>query len=138
MTPNPQDAELIRLLQEQELEYVKDLPPPPRREPPTIHFTELPDMRPGDILATEYNHYRRVVGQLLAEGHEGKWLLLENEEIIGIWDTQEEADQVRVERFLMQAVLMKQILTREPILRNGYNRFSLDPVSALYVRLPGG
>jgi hypothetical protein len=126
MTPNPQDSELIRLLQEQELEYVKDLPPPPPRESPTIHSTELPDPRPGDVLTTEWNHYRRVVGQLLAEGREGKWLLIKKEEIIGIWDTEEEADRVRVERFLLQAVLMKQILTREPILRNGYNRLCLS------------
>ena len=90
--------------------------------PPTVHYMQLPDGPPNSPIATEWNFYRRIIGQLLAEGHEGKWLLIKNEEIIGIWDTQAGADAVRLERFLMQPVLMKQILAREPILRIGYNR----------------
>jgi hypothetical protein len=91
-------------------------------EQPTIHYTQLSDGPPDSPIATEWNFYRRMIGQLLAEGHEGKWLLIKGEKIVGIWDTEAEADAVRRERFLMQAVLMKKILTREPILRIGYNR----------------
>jgi hypothetical protein len=96
--------------------------PPPPQEPPTIHFSELPETRPDSPLYHEWNYYRRIIGRLLTEGHEGKWLLIKNEEIIGIWDSEADANALRLERFLMQPVLMKQILTREPILRNGYNR----------------
>lgn len=107
----------------------KQEPDPTTNEPvhrpcarPTIHWTELPDERPDTPLATEWNFYRRVVGGLLAEGQEGKWLLVKNEEIIGIWDTEAEANEVRLQRFRMQPVLMKQVLANEPIFRIGYNR----------------
>jgi hypothetical protein len=90
-------------------------------ERPTIHYTQLPDGPPDSPIATEWSCYRRIIGRLLAEGHEGKWLLIKNEEIVGIWDTEAEADTVRLERFLGQPVLIKQVLAREPILRIGYN-----------------
>jgi hypothetical protein len=93
---------------------------PPER--PTIHHTQLHDSPPDSPIATEWNYYRRIVGRLLSEGHEGQWLLIKKEEIVGIWDTEAEANTVRLERFPMQPVLMKQILASEPILRIGYNR----------------
>ncbi len=77
---------------------------------------------PGSLLKAEWDFYRRVVGRLLAEGREGQWLLIKDEEIVGVWDTEAEADAVRRERFLTQPVLMKQVLAREPVLRIGYNR----------------
>jgi hypothetical protein len=86
-------------------------------EPPTIHFTQLPEDTTGGRTATEWNYYRREVARLLAEGHEGKWVLIKGEEIVGIWDTQGEADQIRLQRFLMQDVLLQQIRTHEPVLR---------------------
>ena len=82
----------------------------------TIHYTELPENNDSPI-ATEWNLYRREAGRLLAEGHEGRWVLLKGEQIIGIWDTEVEARAVAVERYLMQPVLIHQILTREPVLR---------------------
>jgi hypothetical protein len=118
------NGELVRRLQEQERELLKARPRPPRtpNELPTIPYTELPDSLPDSPIKTEWDFYRRHVRQLLVEGHEGKWLLIKNEQIVGIWDTEAEANDVRVQRFLMQPVLMKQILSREPILRIGYNR----------------
>jgi len=112
-------SEWIRRLQEWEREQVKDMPPFPPREPATIHYTELAEPLPGSPIATEWDCYRREVGRLLAEGNEGKWILIKGDQIVGIWNTQEEADSVRIERFLMQPVLMKQILSREPVLRGG-------------------
>ena len=89
---------------------------------PTIHYTQLPEVPPDSQIATEWNFYRRIIGRLLAEGHEGKWLLIKNEEIVGVWATEAEADRVRVQRFPLQPVLMKQISSREPSLRIGFNR----------------
>ena len=74
---------------------------------------------PGSPITTEWNFYRGIVARLLAEGQEGKWVLIKGEQIIGTWGTEEEADRARVERFLLQPVLLKQVLTREPILRGG-------------------
>jgi hypothetical protein len=83
----------------------------------TIHWTELPEDTSGGPLATEANFYRREVGRLLAEGHEGKWVLVKGEEIVGIWDTRQEAFAAASERFFRQAVHVRQILEWEPLLR---------------------
>jgi hypothetical protein len=91
--------------------------PPPPVAPPTIHFSELPEAAPGSRGAADWNLYRREVGRLLAEGHEGRWVLIAGEEVVGLWDTEEEANRLRVERYLNRPVLMKQILTREPVVR---------------------
>jgi hypothetical protein len=93
------------------------LQPLPSAERVTIHCTELPEDTSDSPIAGEWNFYRREVGRLLAEGQEGKWLLIKGERIIGIWDSEAVAHQVAVQKFLMQPVLILQILTREPVLR---------------------
>jgi hypothetical protein len=95
------------------------LPPWPPVERPTIHYTELPEDASNSPIAGEWNFYRREVGRLLTDGHEGQWIIIKGEKIIGIWDTEQEADQMRLQRFLGQAVLLKQICVREPIFRGG-------------------
>jgi hypothetical protein len=85
------------------------------RERPTIHDGE--PAPPGSLFCAERECYRREVGRLLAEGHEGKWVLVKGEAILGPFDTEEEALGVRAERFFGQPVLVQQILTREPVLR---------------------
>jgi hypothetical protein len=89
---------------------------PSRRERPTIHFSQLPEDTSGGRTATEWNYSRREAGRLLGEGREGKWVLIKGEEIVGIWDTQAEVDQNRLQRFRMQDVLIQQIRTYEPLL----------------------
>jgi hypothetical protein len=90
---------------------------------PKIHYAELPEDKSNSPIAREWNYYRREVGRLLTEGNEGRWILIKGEEIIGICDTEEEANRFRLERFFMQPVLMKQIHEWEPVLRGGgYNR----------------
>jgi hypothetical protein len=120
---DPTEDRVVRLHQE-EVERPRARPPEQSRPPEraTVPYTQLPAADPDSPLRTAWDFYRRIVGRLLAEGHEGKWLLIKNEEIVGLWDKEAEADTVRRERFLMQPVLMKQVLAREPILRVGYNR----------------
>ena len=80
-----------------------------------IHWTELPeDTGP---LATESSYYRREVGRLLAEGHEGQWILIRGEKIIGIWNTRAEAFAVADKRYALEPAFVKQILEWEPLLR---------------------
>jgi hypothetical protein len=107
---------LERLHLEEELRIGKQPPVPPLPRP-TIHCTELPEDTSDHPSAKEWNIYRREVGRLLAEGHEGRWVLIKDEAIIGIWDAEEEAKAVALERYLMQPVLIHQVLTREPVLR---------------------
>jgi hypothetical protein len=91
--------------------------PSPFHEPPTIHYTELPEAQPGSPLCQEWNFYRREVGRLLADGHERRFVLIKGEVLVGIWDTQEEAKAVSLERYLMQPCLIHQVRSREPIVR---------------------
>ena len=95
---------------------------PPQYEPTTIPYTELPDGKPDSPVNQEWNFYRREVGRLLAEGQEGRWLLIKGEGIIGIWDTREEAEAVALQKYLMQPCLIHRIRSREPVLR-GPTRF---------------
>ena len=82
----------------------------------TIHWTELTSDTTGP-LKSEWNVYCREVGRLLAEGQENRWVLIKGEEIIGIWDTREEAAALADERFFLQTVLVRQILEWEPLIR---------------------
>jgi hypothetical protein len=99
---------------------VEPLPPVER---PTIHYSELPTDTSDSPIAGEWNFYRREVGRLLAEGYEGRWVLIQGQQILGIWDTEEEAERIRLQKFLGQPLLLKQIRVREAVLRGGgYDR----------------
>jgi hypothetical protein len=91
-------------------------PGPPLPEQPTLHYTELPEDTSGPI-ATEWNCYRREAARLLSEGHGGKWVLIKGDSIIGIWASREQATEAAVQQYLMQPVLIHQILEHEPIVR---------------------
>src|SRR5262249_10324027 len=88
-------------------------------EYPTIHYTELPPTPPAELPDPEWELYRREVGRLLAEGHEGKWILIKGEEIIGIYDTREEATEQAYKQCLIprQPCLVHQIQTWERLYR---------------------
>jgi hypothetical protein len=109
----------VQCLQAQERDRLAELTPRPLCEQPSIPCAALPEALPSSPIAAEWNFYRRVVGRLLAEGHEGKWVLIKGEEVVGVWDRPEDADRVRLERYPMQPVLLKPIVTREPVLRGG-------------------
>lgn len=93
-----------------------DQPAPDR---PTIHYTQLPEAIPGSKLAREWNFYRQVAGRLLAEGHESRWVLIKNEAIVGIWDTEQEGTQERLRHFPREDALLQQIREQEPIHLSG-------------------
>lgn len=91
--------------------------PPVTVERPTIPHTELPEDTSDNPSADAWNLYRQEVGRMLAEGHGGRWVLIHGKEIVGIWGSRDEAKAVALERYLMQPVLIRQILSREPVLR---------------------
>jgi hypothetical protein len=118
----PRDA-LLEEVEQKHLLAALARPPQPAWPPPgarpTIHYTELPEAKADNESARNWNFYRREVGRLLAEGHEGKWLLIHDERIVGMWDTADEVERVRVERFLMRTILIHQIRERDPVYRCG-------------------
>jgi hypothetical protein len=86
-------------------------------DPWTIHYTELKPFPPGEPLAVEWSTYLREVSRLLAEGQEGRWVLIKGEEIIGIYDTHDEAAGQGYDRYLRQGFLIHQIQERERVIR---------------------
>jgi hypothetical protein len=86
-------------------------------QPNTIHYTELKPAEPGGPLATEWNRYLREVGRLLAEGNEGRWVLIKGEEILGVFDKREDATALGYQRFLMTGFFVHEIQTRERVYR---------------------
>ncbi len=105
----------------------------------TLSHSELPPVPPDSLFHVEWELYRREVGRLIAEGHEGKWLLIKGETILGLFDTEDQALEVRAQRFFRQPVLVKQILSREP-LRCSFPRYNWttpdSPHSIHYTQLP--
>jgi len=85
--------------------------------PETIPYAELPPPEPDSPLSREWNFYRGEVGRLLKDGHEGQFVLIKGEQIIGIWGTREEAKTVALQKYLMQPCLIQQVRSREPIVR---------------------
>jgi hypothetical protein len=108
---------LIEKLHRQAVEPYNHSPPPPPVEPPTIPCTELPEAKPDSPLYREWNYYRREVGRLLAEGHEGRFVLIKGEAIIGIWDTRAGAKAAALQQLLMQPCLIHQVRSRELLVR---------------------
>jgi hypothetical protein len=88
----------------------------------TIHYTELPPSQPDDPLNLEWETYRREVGRLLAEGKEGKFVLIKGQEILGLYDSWDAARDAGLERYLREAFLVHPVRTWEPLLRiRGYS-----------------
>jgi hypothetical protein len=83
---------------------------------PTVHFTELPEAKPDSPLYREWNTYRREVGRLLAEGGEGRHVLIEDERIIGLWDTHDAAMTAGYQLFSGQPFLVHEVQERERVL----------------------
>lgn len=94
----------------------RDLPLSPER-PKGVHYTELPETKPDDVLGREWNTYRQEVGRLLAEGQAGRFVLIKGEEILGLYDTWDAAREVGLRRFLMQPFFVHEIRAEEPYLR---------------------
>jgi hypothetical protein len=84
---------------------------------PTAPYTELPEASRASPLYHEWSFYRREAGRLLAEGHEGRFVIIKGEQLIGIWDTQQEAKAVALQRYLMQPCLIHQVRRFEPLVR---------------------
>jgi hypothetical protein len=115
MTENGLD--LLLHLHQQELERMAQSPQARATSASSIPHTRLPEDSSGGRIAREWNFYRREVARLLSEGHEGKWVLIHGEQIIGMWDTPEQANQVRLEKYLLEDVMIHQVQREEPVLR---------------------
>ena len=106
-----------RLLREA-FERAKNEPPPPPPQPPkrtSVHYSELTEDHSSDPAAGGWNVYVREVGRLIAEGHEGKWVVIAGDKLIGVYDTEREADLVTITEKLLSPPVIKQVREQEPI-----------------------
>jgi len=88
---------------------------------PTIPHTQLPEAKPDDVLFLEWTTYRREVGRWLADGHEGQWVLIKGDRVLGLYDTRTEARAEGLKQYLMESFLVHQIQREEPVYRlRGY------------------
>jgi hypothetical protein len=88
-------------------------------EPPTVGFEDLGDAQPGSPITVEWDFFRRELPRLLAEGHEGRFVLIKGEELIGVFDTFREARSVGTRRWGLAPMLVQQILRRYRVFRAG-------------------
>jgi hypothetical protein len=114
---NENGRQLVEQSHREAVAWYRQQPAPPVVERRTIHYTELPEANPASPLQHEWNCYRRAVARLLAEGHAGRFVLIKGEVIVGIWNTEAEAETVGLQKYLLQPFLVHRIQEREPILR---------------------
>jgi hypothetical protein len=96
----------------------------------------LPDLPPDHPLAAEWKTYRREAGRLLAEGHEGRYVLAKGNRVLSVWDTWRDAVQAGRERFGLETFLVYPLQSVElPIdVQEHYARVCRTPPRAW----PGG
>jgi hypothetical protein len=80
------------------------------------------DLPPNSPIHHEWEQFRRERPHLLAEGHEGAWVVIKGEELIGYFATRAEARGVGLSRFGVVPMLVQQILRWYKPLRQGYSQ----------------
>jgi len=83
----------------------------------TLPYTELPDLAPGEVFQEEWDTYRREVARLLAEGCEGRFVLIKGRQVIDIFDTWHAARIAGLRLSLTEPFFVKRLVVEEPILR---------------------
>jgi hypothetical protein len=114
---NKDERELVKQVHREAIAEGRLQPLPPYEPPRGVHYTELPEAKPGHPLAEEWNTYRREVGRWLAEGLEGRHVFIKGTEILGIYETDEEARAEGLKRYLLQPFFVHQIRAEEPYVR---------------------
>lgn len=86
-------------------------------EPNRPDQSERPKLGPASrgllLIKREINTYRRELPRLLAEGHEGRFVLIKGDEIVSVWDTFDDAIQAGCERFGLETFIAQPIDTRD-------------------------
>jgi hypothetical protein len=68
-------------------------------------------------LRHEIRTYRRELPRLLAEGHEGRFVLIKGNEVLSVWDTFGDAHQAGRERFGMGEIFLAQPIDSRDLTR---------------------
>lgn len=114
----PEDiAELYERLMREAAEGKSPHPQPAPKPLPTIHYTELKENLSGTPRASSWNVYVREVGRLLAEGHEGKWVVIADGAIVGVFPARQEAMKLALTRYRGPSAMIRQVRETETVYR---------------------
>lgn len=75
--------------------------------------TPMQPVSAQDLLAVELAAFERELPRLLAENQEGRWALLQGDEVFSVWDTFADAVQTGDERFGLTPFLVRQVLAEQ-------------------------
>ena len=78
---------------------------------------DLPELPPDDPQALDWNTYKREAARLIAEGHEGRYVLIRQGVICGVWDKQSEAINAGYDKFGIVPFMAHRISAIEPLYR---------------------
>jgi hypothetical protein len=108
---------LVEQIHREAVEHARGQRPllPPGRE--SVHYLDQPAPKAGDLLFAEWITYRREAGRLLAEGNEGRHVLVKGDAIVGILPTHEDAMAEGYDRFGNKPFLVHELRRHEPVLR---------------------
>ena len=81
------------------------------------HYTELDPLPHGIVLWEEWEAYRRAAPRLLSEGQEGKYILIHGSTIVGVWDTEGQAESEVLRRDLDGSYFIYSIQPEVPFIR---------------------
>lgn len=79
--------------------------------------SELPSIPAGKPLAVEWEFYKRHAAEWVAQGLEGKFVLIKGEELIDVFDDWLTTLRAGSQRFGLVPFMAKQIWLTEPVLR---------------------
>jgi hypothetical protein len=102
--------EILRPAREASWEETKTMEKP---DYPCIHYSELKPVPPEMHLSTEFATYLREAPRLLAEGYEGKHVLIKGNQILGFFDTRGEGLAAGYRHSLDESFLVRHIQTYE-------------------------
>ena len=100
--------------------------PPPIPGAPSAEPSPQPPIDPGLLkLQAEIKTYRRHLPRLLAEGHEGKFVLIKGDKVLSIWDTSNDVYQAGRQQFNFGEIFLAQPIDKR-FLTGPYPK-ELDP-----------
>jgi hypothetical protein len=70
-----------------------------------------------DVIRTEIRTYLRELRRLLAEGQEGRFVLIKGDEVLSVWDTFDDACQAGRERFPLGVAFLAQPIDARDLTR---------------------
>lgn len=91
--------------------------PRPFRWDGWLPVSELPEAGPDDPRAAEWNCYRREVARLLEEGHEGKWVFIRGDQVVGVYPSYADALEVAIPMSPPSSAFVAEIRTYFPLFR---------------------